>query len=146
MKKEYTFLHPKTFVTLTDNSVTISRGAHNYMVNRGMRGNHTIPYNNIVEIKYKKASVLSKGYIQFTTAQSQVLGALRTLNQPQNAIKFGKASNKTILEIKNLVEQKIGNHRSMQKVDELKEYKALLDQGIITQDDFERKKNELLDL
>ena len=45
---------------------------------------------------------------------------------------------------KDLSEYKVENNIS--EADELRKYKALLDDGIITQEDFEKKKKQLLKL
>ena len=107
-EKEYTFKSPKTRVILTDRSVKIIKSEHNYMISKNQRGEHTIFYSQIVEVKLKKASAFSKGFIQFTTAQThQLAGALRSMNQAQNAIQFSKSEESDILEIKEIVENMI---------------------------------------
>ena len=78
------------------------------MISKNQRGEHTIFYSQIVEVKLKKASAFSKGFIQFTTAQThQLAGALRSMNQAQNAIQFSKSEESDILEIKEIVENMI---------------------------------------
>lgn len=103
--REYDFKNPKTHVTLTESFIKIIKGDHNYMISKNQRGEHTIPYSQIVEIKLKNATALSKGFIQFTTAQTQLAGALRTMNQSQNSIQFSKSEQNKIDEIKALVEK-----------------------------------------
>lgn len=105
-KIEYNFKSPKTKVVLTDKTIKIIKGEHNYMISKNQRGEHTIPYKQIVEIKLKNATALSKGFIQFTTAQThQLAGALRNMNQAQNAIQFSKNEQGKIEEIKEFVEK-----------------------------------------
>lgn len=106
--KEYFFKSPKTHVILTDRSIKIIKGDHNYMISKNQRGEHTVFYDQIVEVRLKKATALSKGFIQFTTAQThQIAGALRNMNQAQNAIQFSKSEEPDILEIKEIVESMI---------------------------------------
>lgn len=107
MKIEYDFKSPKTHVELTDTAVKISKGEHNYMISKNQRGEHVVPYSQIAEIKFKNASAFSKGFIQFTTSQTQLTGALRTMNQSQNAIQFTKSEVDKIMEIKKFVEAKL---------------------------------------
>ena len=78
------------------------------MISKNQRGEHTVFYDQIVEVRLKKATALSKGFIQFTTAQThQIAGALRNMNQAQNAIQFSKSEEPDILEIKEIVESMI---------------------------------------
>lgn len=102
--REYDFKSPKTHVILTDRAIKIVKGEHNYMISKNQRGEHVIPYKQIVEIKLKNATALSKGFIQFTTAQTQLAGALRNMNQAQNAIQFSKFEQNQVYEIKEFVE------------------------------------------
>lgn len=105
--REYDFKSPKTHVVLASSFIKIIKGDHNYMISKNQRGEHVIPYTQIVEIKLKKATAFSKGFIQFTTAQSQLSGALRTMNQSQNSIQFSKSEQDKIKEIKAFVEKMI---------------------------------------
>lgn len=106
MNKEYDFKNPKTHVTLTDKYISFKRGDHNMMINKMMRGETKVFYSKITEIKYKKPA-LGKGYIQFCTPRTSMLGIARSVDQPQNAIEFKKDRLKEIEEIKEFVESKM---------------------------------------
>ncbi len=103
--KEYSFKSPKSKVVLDGKVIRIFKGDRNYMIPKIERGEHVIPYNQIVEIRMSKASLTSKGYLQFTTAQSQLAGALRSRNQPQNSIQFTKKEQDQADELKSEVEK-----------------------------------------
>lgn len=107
MKKEYVFEKPKTKVILDEKAIVLIRGDHDLTIHKMMRGETRIPYNKILEIKYKKPGLTSQGYIQFCTPRSSILGAARTVDQPQNAIKFKKDRISDIEEIKRFIEDKI---------------------------------------
>lgn len=104
MKTEFYFYNPNTKVTLTENYISLSRGDHDLMINKAMRGETRIFYNQIIEIKYQKPSALKNGYIQFCTARTSNLGVLRKADQPQNAIKFSKNEIEEIEVIRKYVE------------------------------------------
>ena len=73
MINEFYFYNPNTKVTLTENYISLSRGDHDLMINKAMRGETRIFYNQIIEIKYQKPSALKNGYIQFCTARTSTL-------------------------------------------------------------------------
>lgn len=103
--KEYLFKKPKSRVVLEEKVIRIFKGDKDYMIPKIERGEHVIPYSKIVEIRMNKASLTSKGYLQFTTAQSQLAGALRSRNQPQNSIQFTKKEQEQANDLKNEVEK-----------------------------------------
>lgn len=117
MKNEHYFYNPNTKVTLTDEYISLTRGDHDLMINKVMRGETKLFYNQIVEIKYKKPSAVGKGYIQFCTARTSNLGASRTIDQPQNAIKFLKAETEEVEVIKRYVEAAMkGDSEQLEKL------------------------------
>lgn len=108
MQKEYNFKSPKTHITLTDNYISLKRGDHDMMIHKSMRGETKVFYSKIVEIKYKKPSLARKGYIQFSTPRTSMLGIARGgTDQPQNAIEFKRDRLQDIEEIKEFIESKM---------------------------------------
>lgn len=107
MNKEYNFRKPKTRVILKDNSITFVRGNHDLMINSQMRGETVVLFKNVTEIKFQKPSAFSKGFLQFSTPRTSLLGAARKVDQPQNAIEFSKEELGDVLEIKKYAESKI---------------------------------------
>ena len=104
----------------------------------------------------KKAGILTVGYIQFS-----VLGGVesrRGLNEAvddENTVTFDSPQTKTAEAIKNkiyeLQNQAKGNNGVIQNIvnqvsgaDEILKYKQLLDAGVLTQEEFDRKKQEIL--
>lgn len=117
MKTEFYFYNPNTKVTLTENYISLSRGDHDLMINKAMRGETRIFYNQIIEIKYQKPSALKNGYIQFCTARTSSLGFLRKTDQPQNAIKFSKKEIEEIEVIRKYVEAAMnGDSEQLEKL------------------------------
>lgn len=90
MENEIYFENPSTKVIITDKYISINRGNHNLWIHKALRGETRIFYDQIIEVKFKEPSGLGKGYIQFCTARTSMLGSLRTADQPQNAIKFNR--------------------------------------------------------
>ena len=67
MNKEFDFKKPKTHVVLTDSYISFIRGNNDLTIHKSLRGETKLFYSKIVEIKYKKPTFTSEGYIQFCT-------------------------------------------------------------------------------
>ncbi len=144
-----------------DDRVVISRKTGFGFMLQGLKGDKTFFYKDLSSVEYKKPSSLANGYIKFITAGTketrQNLGFLGCTkleaSKDQNALIL-RAFNKEIPQkseeiysfiIKKISECKINNStRNMSSADEIMKFKKLLDEGIITQEEFERKKQELL--
>ncbi|HIR00497.1 MAG TPA: hypothetical protein IAB23_12605 [Candidatus Scybalocola faecavium] len=105
--KEYDFKKPKTHVILSDTYISLIRGTHDLTIHKALRGETKIFFSKILEIKYKKPTLTSTGYIQFCTPRTSLLGMARTVDQPQNAIYFNKKELSDVEEIKEFIESKL---------------------------------------
>ena len=112
------------------------------------RGEKTIFYNDITSVYFKRYSFISGGYIQFSVKGDR---------PNDNVMQIGGTSNNPIAEkVYNYVNSKIketrsnrntgNNASSVSNADEIRKYKKLLDDGIITHREFEAKKKQLLGL
>lgn len=109
----------------------------------------TIYLSQITGIQLKQPSRWTKGYILFT-----VPGSVETRGDPimavldENALMFDSANNDAALEIKNTTEKLMSQSAriatNFSPADELKKFKQLLDDGIISKEEFEQKKKQLL--
>ena len=109
MENEIYFENPSTKVIITDKYISINRGNHNLWIHKALRGETRIFYDQIIEVKFKEPSGLGKGYIQFCTARTSMLGSLRTADQPQNAIKFNRSRLDDAKALRDFVYSKITN-------------------------------------
>ncbi|MBE6917741.1 MAG: SHOCT domain-containing protein [Ruminococcaceae bacterium] len=116
------------------------------------QGEKTIYYKDAIGVQYKPSSI-ADGYIQVETAA----GGVSTSGSQyggENAIQFsGKERNeeaeiivayirKQIEDIKNAPVG--GVVQQLSPAEELKKFKELLDLGVISQEEFDAKKNQLL--
>ena len=141
--------------------VIISRKTALGFVSQGLKGDRTFFYKDLTSIEYKKPSVWANGYIKFLTAGTmetkQNIGflgntTLEATKDPNTLIlrAFNKEIPKKSEEIYNFIlkkieECKINNAQTnISNADEIMKFKKLLDEGIITQEEFEKKKKELL--
>ena len=116
------------------------------------QGEKTIYFKDAVGVQYKPSSI-ADGYIQVETAA----GGVSTANSQyggENSIQFsGKKSNEEAEIIVNFIRKQIediknapvsGVVQQLSPAEELKKFKELLDMGVITQEEFDAKKKELL--
>lgn len=93
-----------------------------------------------------------KGYIQITLPGGfESKKGLIDATQDENTVMFVKKDNELVNRIKSKIEELLAQQRAykinqLSPADEIKKYKELLDDGIITQEEFEKKKKQLLGL
>lgn len=141
-----------------DTKVTITRKGLRSFANRGSNGSQTIPFASIIGTDFKPAT-LTAGHIGFTTAAgNQTTGGLGSQGifansdySKANSIVFrSKKANKPIEEIKDRIESfinqpsDISDSSSTDSLDELPKLKKMLDDGILTQEEFDAKKKQIL--
>ena len=134
-----------------DNKVIIKRrGVASFFIH-GLKGDKTFFFQDITAVQLKKASALTSGYIQFSIpgGNESKGGLLAAVNDENTFVFRDKRVNELVAEINNHIEQKrmgINNKPSTQisVADEIIKFKELLDAGIVTQEEFDKKKQELL--
>ena len=137
---------------LTDTGVIIKRGAKGFLLGGGMlRGDKTIPYSSIVAVQLKKAG-MTAGYIQLTLkGGSEAKSGLFQSTTDENSINFHSAfggnNNELFAEAKKLIEERINAVNSPAKnsgLDDLEKLDTLKKKGIISEEEFQAKKKQLL--
>lgn len=148
MEKEYKGYNGT--VILQDKALIIKRGAKGLLLGGGMlRGDKTIPYSSIVAVQLKKAGMVA-GYIQFTLmGGSEAKGGIFQSTFDENSVNFHNRhkNNEKFEELKNIVEEKMGFNHAQSKtssLDELEKLATLKEKGIITEEEFQQKKKQLL--
>lgn len=140
----------KFVVTVDDYTVKIqSKGFMNFMNKGGSKGEKSIPIRSITAIQFKEPS-LTTGYIQFAySGSSETKGGTMSAVKDENSITFVKKELDKAKELVELIESKRhaetpSNSSTVSTADELKKFKDLLDEGILTQEEFDAKKKQLL--
>ena len=121
-------------------------------------GEKTIYFSDCLGVQFKKCDI-QIGYIQFETASSSMNNKSDNFfNENSFTWDQFQQTNEHMLEVCNFVKQKIHDIKSnkntgtphiisnVSNADELKKYKELLEQGIISQEEFDSKKSQLLGL
>ena len=116
------------------------------------QGEKTIYFKDATGVQYKPSSVLD-GYIQVETAAGGVTSSYSQYSG-ENAIQFsGKERNEEAEIIVAFIKKKIDEIKNTpvgvavqqtSPAEELKKFKELLDLGVISQEEFDEKKKELL--
>ena len=157
MEKEYYVKSPnKVIIKVTDKYLSFARKGLINTINHGLKGEKTIPLKSITAVQLKKPG-LTNGYIQFgILGGNENKGGVFAATQDENTIMFAKKHYTDMVELKEHIEAVIFGqdspttiiNQSTEKsaVEQVKELKELLDMEIITQEEFEKKKNELLGL
>jgi len=110
-------------------------------------GEKTIYFNQITSIKVKQGGLLTNGFIQFSLAGNQE-GKRGLLDQTkdENTVMFRKDKNEAVQQIREYIEKRRSSASStpVSVADELTKFKALLDKNVLTQEEFDIKKRQLL--
>ena len=112
------------------------------------KGDKTLYLNQITAIQVKKGGLLN-GYIQFTLPGGiESKKGIFAAGNDENSIVFTPANNDLALDIKDTIEKLRGSVSnaigSVSSADELRKFKQLLDDEIISKEEFEQKKKQLL--
>lgn len=135
-----------------DKVVIVRKGVISFMTH-GLKGDKTIFYSNITSVQFKKGG-LQNGYIQFSVkGGKESTGGLIAAEFDENSLLIHRSMNDKAEQIVEFINKKLSEVNSggtvvqaLSSADELKKFKDLLDSGIITQEEFDAKKKQLLGL
>lgn len=143
-----------SFLAIDSNTVVIRHtGLLNQISRGGMQGEKRIPIKSVLSVQFKKANGATAGYIQFETAGGSAnasRGGLFEAAGDENSVVFTAAEMPQFEKIRDRVNEILGQHSpsvaQLSQADELAKFAALRDQGIITADEFDQKKKQILGL
>lgn len=136
-----------------DRIVISHKGVLNFLA-MGAHGDKTIYYSDLTAVQFKKAGFLA-GHIQFSLLGGrESTGGVFAASADENTITINSNENETAEKIVEYVQNKIREAKQPKTVsapatspaDEVLKLKGLLDAGIITQEEFDAKKKQLLGL
>ena len=150
-----------TILVYNDRVVVKRKGLFAF-ASQGIKGDTTFFYRSLSGIDYKKPG-LTNGYMRFITAGTATYNTGTGLfvtpqssTQDPNTVilrAFNRKVPSLSEEIYNFIQQKISEVQTNTVInarfsgaDEIAKYKVLLDQGVITQEEFENKKKQILNL
>ncbi len=135
-----------------DDKVVISRRGVLGLVNHGLKGDKEIRISQISSIQFKKAGMVN-GYIQFAfLGGHEAKGGVFQATQDENTVMFTTTQQKLFVEAKALIEQLMSRASAPAPAaapaedipKKLEQLTQLKNSGIISEDDYSRKKAELL--
>jgi len=133
-------------IVLTDNGVIIKRGLAGILLGHGLKGDKTIPYSSITAIQLKKAG-LTAGYLQLSMQGGiESRGGLFKATRDENTIMFSNWDNKKFEEAKSIIEKRINGtgQQTSNELNDLEKLAELKKKGIITEEEFSKKKKIIL--
>ena len=107
-------------------------------------GNVIIPFSNITSVQFLEGTPKKFGRFDFS-----ILGGQHKYNTQDNIFVFNGEENETAIKIRDFIISKISKNNinnNISNAEEIAKYKKLLDDGIITQEEFETKKKQLLNI
>jgi hypothetical protein len=133
---------------LLPNKIRIVRKGISAFLTHGLKGDKEIQISSISSIQFKPTDWLTNGYIQFSFMGGQeAQRGIYQAAQDENTVLFRTEHEAAFKKIKAAIEeamQKPAGGRSGSAIEDLERLASLLEKGLITRDEFERKKRDLL--
>jgi len=138
-------------IELYSNKVCIRRKGVLGFLTQGLKGDKNIMISTITSIQFKKAGMLTNGYIQFAFMGGQeAKGGIFQGTQDENTVMFNKKQQSSFEQIRDEVEERIETGSipisTSSDADELAKLADLRDNGILTEEEFQHKKKQMLGL
>ncbi len=132
-------------------TVKIMRKGAYALLAQGIKGDKSIPVGQIIAVQYKDASMITNGFIQFSTAAGESGGGIFSATEDENTVMFTKGQKAVFEELRDAVQKAVLEKNSGSlgaaaetPLDALKKLKDLLDAGVISQEEFDAKKERLM--
>ena len=131
--------------------LTAQKNFMSFMTQNLLNGDKEFYYSNLTSVQFKQASKFINGFIQFEYPGSH--SSANDFNSENSfAFRLAKLDNETANKAVDFIKSKIRELKNPSQTviatastaDELKKFKDLLDAGIITQEEFDAKKKDLL--
>ena len=136
-------------IELLDDKIRIKRKGFLSFATQGFKGDKDILISSISSIQFKRAGLLTNGYIQFAfMGGREAKGGVLQATQDENTVMFKSGQQKAFDAIKQAIEEKMaapgkgGNAPS--NLDELEKLDSLRKRGVVTEEEFNAKKRQLL--
>lgn len=137
-------------IELLRDRIRIKRKGVMSLVLQGLKGDKEISISQISAIQLKKVG-FTNGYIQFSFIGGQEnKSGIFSATQDENTVMFNAKQQNDFLILKERIDQIVASSRTGTKapsnLDELEKLAGLKEKGIITEEEFNQKKKQLLGL
>jgi hypothetical protein len=139
-------------IQLTATSIRIRRKGLAALFAHGLKGDKEILIRDLSAIQFRDANLLTSGYIQFAfRGGSEAHGGILQATSDENTVMFSRSKQRDFEQFRDAVRRKmtppaVSNSPKRSSLDELEQLAALLKQGVVTAQEFEAKKKQLLAL
>lgn len=130
--------------------LSVKAGVGSFLTGNVIDGQKTIYYSDCIGIQFKKSGIII-GYLQIETATGIMNQITSNLDNENTFTWDAHKLNKKMEEVRDYIESRVNYYKSahnsvsaLSSADEIKKYKELLDMGVITKEEFEEKKKQLL--
>jgi len=135
--------------------ITTEANVISFVTGNGSDGEKTIYYSDVLGVQFKRSGI-QLGYLQLETASSSMNNKSDNFFN-ENSFTFDSDLDVIMEDVQKFVKQKVDEAKKQKNApiivagttsnaDEIKKFKELLDAGIITQEEFDAKKKQLLGL
>ena len=137
---------------LTESVLRIKRNGILAFMTQGMKGDKEILISHVSSIQFKKANAFLNGYIQFAfVGGHEAKGGIFQGVQDENSVMFRVGQQPAFEALRDELQRRISSPKEhggkeSSPLDELEKLASLRDKGIVSEDEFQKKKRELLDL
>jgi len=140
-------------VELLEGVVRIRRRGSFGFLGQGGKEEKDILISEISCIEFRKAGIISDGYIQFTyEGGGRGKGSMDDMRRDDNVVFFRGGQQKAFEALRQALEESIasrrrgGGSRASTDLDELEKLASLRDKGVLTEEEFNFKKRQILGL
>ena len=148
MEKTYIIKSPqRTDIIVEGDKITIVSKGLRSMINKGLSGSKSFKIKDIKSVQIKKPG-FTNGYIQFgLMGDSNLKQGVFSAISDENTVVFGVGKYNEMLELKQYIENY--EYESIQRqpksdLDDLRKLNDLLEDGIISKEEFESMKRKIL--
>ena len=139
-------------VTLFSDRLSIKRKGVTSFFTHGLQGEKEVAISAITGMQFKNAGMITNGYIQFVIFGSQESkGGIFNAMSDENTVAFKTSQQADFETLRQKVQEAIFDRSerpagASSGLDDLEKLAALRDKGIITADEFDKKKRQILGL
>ncbi len=134
-----------------DDKIIIKRKGVLSFLTQGLKGDKEIYIKNLSSIQMKKTNMLTNGFIQFSfLGGKEAKGSLMEATRDENTIMFTSVQQSIFEKAKIIIEDILKNNSmstnslNISIADEIEKFSLLKDKGVLTEDEFNQKKKDLL--
>ena len=138
-------------IELSDTTVTIKRKGVLAFVTQGLKGDKEIPISLLTALQFKSAGMFTNGYIQFSfQGGSEAKGGAFQAASDENTVLFTKDQQPAFEMLRGKLQPLIGRTSAPvaqgSYLDDLERLATLRSNGILTEEEFQAKKKQILGL